>query len=95
VPIGIDNRGHYNVSAQSVARADARQTLLSFMQYSWGTSDRLLVLGLAQTGASDGPIAPVERAVIGGLGAYVGYSGSVSLTPVSAGKWRTTYQLMR
>ncbi len=89
------DRGHYNVSAQSVARADARQTLLSFMQYSWGASDRLLVLGLAQTGTSDGPVASVERAVIGGLGAYVGYSGSVSLTPVSSGKWRTTYQLMR
>lgn len=89
------DRGHYNVSAQSVARADARQTLLSFMQYSWGSSDRLLVLGLAQTGPRDGPLAPVERAVIGGLGAYVGYSGSVSLTPVSSGQWRTAYQLMR
>ena len=83
------------MSAQSVARADARQTLLSFMQYSWGASDRLLVLGLAQTGPSDGPVAPVDRAVIGGLGAYVGYSGSVSLTPVSAGRWRTTYHVMR
>lgn len=88
-------RGHYNVSAQSVERIDGRQSLLTLLQFAWGASDRVLVLGLTTTGAADGPVAPVERAVIGGLGAYVGVSGSASMQPVLPTKWRTTYHLMR
>lgn len=91
-------RNHWAVSAQAVdieAEGDSvRRTLLSTLQYSQGP-DRLLVLGLTRTGASGGPASPVARVVIGGLGAYAGASGTVTMTPVKPKQWRTTFDVSR
>jgi len=96
---GDRSRGRWAVSAQtvSVVREDreiVRQNLLSLVQYSWGT-DRILVLGVTRTARAGGPAVTTERAVIGGLGAYLGVSGSVTMLPRTAGQWRTTYNLVR
>lgn len=92
-------RGQWAVSAQVLSvvrqnRAIVRQSLLSLVQYSWG-ADSVLVLGVTRTARDGGPAATTERAVIGGLGAYVGVSGSVSMDPRRPGYWHTTYDLVR
>lgn len=95
---GKAERDHWAVSAQAVdieaGRESVRRTLLATLQYSQGT-DRLLVLGLTRTGTSGGPASPVERVVIGGLGAYAGASGTSTMTPVKPRQWRTTFSVSR
>ena len=91
-------RESWAVSAQAVdvqaGRDSVRRTLLATLQYSQG-DDALLVLGLTRTGTAGGPAAPVERAVIGGLGAYAGATGSVTVTPTKPRQWRTTFDVSR
>ena len=91
-------REQWAVSAQAVdidaGRESVRRTLLATLQYSQG-ADAVLVLGLTRTGTSGGPAAPVERAVIGGLGAYAGASGTVTMTPTKPRQWRTTFDISR
>ena len=91
-------REEWAVSAQVVGnqagREGVRRTLLSTLQYSQG-SDAVLVLGLSRTGTAGGPAASVERAVIGGLGAYAGASGTVTMTPTKPRTWRTTFAVAR
>lgn len=91
-------RDHWAVAAEVVdieaGRDSVRRTLLATLQYSQGT-DRFLVLGLSRTGTTGGPAAPVERAVIGGVGAYAGASGTVTLTPTKPRQWRTTFVVTR
>ena len=91
-------RDDWAVSAQVVSsqagREGVRRTLLSTLQYSQGFDD-VLVLGLSRTGIAGGPSAAVERAVIGGLGAYAGASGSVTMTPTKPRQWRTTFAVSR
>ncbi len=86
------------VSAQAVdidaGRESVRRTLLATLQYSQG-EDAVLVLGLTRTGTAGGPSAPVERAVIGGVGAYAGASGTVTMTPTKPRQWRTTFDVTR
>lgn len=95
---GKAERDHWAVSAQAVdieaGRESVRRTLLATLQYSQGP-DRILVLGLTRTGTSGGPAAPVERVVIGGLGAYAGASGTSTMTPVKPRQWRTTFAVSR
>lgn len=95
---GKAERDHWAVSAEVVdiesGRDSVRHTLLATLQYSQGT-DRFLVLGLSRTGSTGGPSAPVERAVIGGVGAYAGASGSVTMTPTKPRQWRTTFDVAR
>lgn len=95
---GKTPRHEWSVSAQAVdidaGRESVRRTLLATLQYSQG-SDALLVLGLTRTGTAGGPAAPVERAVIGGLGAYAGASGTVTMTPTKPRQWRTTFDITR
>lgn len=91
-------RESWAVSAQAVdvqaGRDSVRRTLLATLQYTQG-EDAFLVLGLTKTGTAGGPAAPVERAVIGGLGAYAGASGSVTMTPTQPRQWRTTFDVSR
>ena len=91
-------RDHWAVSAQvadiEAARDSVRRTLLATLQYSQG-ADRFLILGLSRTGTTGGPAAPVERAVIGGMGAYAGVAGSVTMAPTKARQWRTTFAVTR
>lgn len=91
-------RESWAVSAQAVdieaGRESVRRTLLATLQYAQG-DDAVLVLGLTRTGSSGGPAAPVERAVIGGLGAYAGASGTVTMTPTKPRQWRTTFAVAR
>lgn len=91
-------RESWSVAAQVVGvdagRESARRTLLATLQYAKGP-DAVLVLGLSRTGTTGGPAAPVERAVIGGLGAYAGASGSVTMTPTKPSQWRTTFSVSR
>ena len=75
-------------------RESVRRTLLATLQYSQG-ADRFLILGLSRTGTTGGPAAPVERAVIGGMGAYAGVAGSVTMAPTKARQWRTTFAVTR
>lgn len=93
-----DPRQQWAVSAQAVdieaGRDSVRRTLLATLQYSQG-EDAVLVLGLTRTGTAGGPAAAVERAVIGGLGAYAGASGSVTMTPTKPRQWRTTFNVSR
>lgn len=95
---GKPERDHWAVSAQAVdikaGRESVPRTLLATLQYSQGP-DRILVLGLTRTGASGGPAAPVERAVIGGLGAYAGASGTSMMTPVKPRQWRMVFDVSR
>ena len=88
----------WSVSAQAVdidaGRDSVRRTLLATLQYSQG-EDAILVLGLTRTGTAGGPSAPVERAVIGGLGAFAGASGTVTMTPTKPRQWRTTFDVSR
>ena len=95
---GRAERDHWAVSAQAVdiaaGRESVRRTLLATLQYAQGP-DRLLVLGLTRTGTAGGPAAPVERVVIGGLGAYAGASGTSTMTPVKPRQWRTTFAVSR
>lgn len=95
---GKATRESWAVSAQVIdiaaARDSVRRTLLATLQYSQG-ADGLLILGLSRTGTTGGPAAPVERAVIGGLGAYAGASGSVTMTPTKPRQWRTTFDVSR
>ena len=95
---GKSARQEWAVSAQVVdvqaGRDSVRRTLLATLQYSQG-ADGLLVMGLSRTGTAGGPAAPVERAVIGGLGAYAGASGSVTMTPTKPRQWRTTFDVSR
>ena len=95
---GKAERDHWAVAAQVVGidagRESLRRTLLTTLQYSQG-NDRLLMLGLSRTGISGGPAAAVERAVIGGLGAYAGASGTVTMTPTKPRQWRTTFTVTR
>ena len=91
-------RDEWAVSAQAVdidaGRESVRRTLLATLQYSQG-EDALLVLGLTRTGTAGGPAAPVERAVIGGMGAYAGVAGTVTMTPTKPRQWRTTFAVSR
>lgn len=91
-------RDHWAVSAQvadiEAGRDSVRRTLLATLQYSQG-ADRFLILGLSRTGTTGGPAAPVERAVIGGMGAYAGVAGSVTMAPTKARQWRTTFAVTR
>ena len=94
-----EGRGRYAVSAQVVDdRREGRkllgQTLLSFVEYGWGTK-RILVAGLTATGRVSGPKEATTRAVIGGTGAFVGASGQVVMKPLATGRWRTDFQLNR
>jgi len=95
---GKAERDHWAVSAEVVdiesGRDSVRRTLLATLQYAQGT-DRFLVLGLSRTGTTGGPAAPVERAVIGGVGAYAGASGSVMMTPTKPRQWRATFDVAR
>ena len=95
---GKAERDHWAVAAEVVdieaGRDSVRRTLLATLQYSQGT-DRFLVLGLSRTGTTGGPAAPVERAVIGGVGAYAGASGTVTMTPTKPRQWRTTFDVTR
>lgn len=95
---GAQPRDTWAVSAQAVdytnRRGNERRTLLSTLQYNRG-SDALLVMGLTRTGSSGGPATPVERVVIGGIGTYAGASGTVAMTPVKTGTWRTTFAVGR
>ena len=95
---GGAERYRWAVAAEVVdieaGRDTARRTLLSTLQYSQG-SDHFLVLGLTRTGAAGGPAAPVARVVIGGLGAYAGASGTVTMTPTKPRQWRTTFDVSR
>ena len=95
---GTSPRATYAVSAQAVdhtnRRGNERRMLLSTLQYNQG-SDALLVMGLTRTGSSGGPAAPVERAVIGGIGSFAGASGSVTMTPTKPRQWRTTFDVAR
>ncbi len=95
---GKAERDHWAVAAEVVdieaGRDSVRRTLLATLQYSQGT-DRFLVLGLSRTGTTGGPAAPVERAVIGGVGAYAGASGTVTMTPTKLRQWRTTFDVTR
>ena len=91
-------RDEWAVSAQAVdidaGRESVRRTLLATLQYSQG-EDAILVLGLTRAGTAGGPSAPVERAVIGGIGAYAGASGTVTMTPTKPRQWRTTFDVAR
>ena len=49
----------------------------------------------SRTGTAGGPAAPVERAVIGGMGAYAGVAGTVTMTPTKPRQWRTTFAVSR
>lgn len=95
---GTSPRASYAVSAQAVdhtnRRGNERRMLLSTVQYNQG-SDALLVIGLTRTGSSGGPAAPVERAVIGGIGSFAGASGTVAMTPIKTATWRTTFDISR
>ena len=95
---GAAPRAHWWVSAQVVGTTRdlggvIAQDLLSFVQYSWG-ADKVFVLGVARTSPQDGPRIPTTRAVIGGLGAYVGASGAVTMRPKAPRQWRTTIDLL-
>ncbi len=68
--------------------------LPSTLQSVQGT-DALLVMGLTPTGSSGGPAAPVERAVIGGIGSFAGASGTVAMTPTKTATWRTMFAVSR
>ena len=91
-------RSSWAVSAQAIAytsrRGNERRTLLAMLQYQQG-SNGLLVMGLSRTGSSGGPASAVTRPVIGGIGAYAGASGTVTMTPVATAQWRTTFSVGR